>query len=360
MLRGTRSRSGVGGPAPVPDQGALVVAAPDETRSRGDGVDPEPPIKLEKIAALSQPRKAHPGEVAARPDENAAFAVGEQSVFAENVGRKLPVRRVRRRMVAAQHGLRRARSTHDPRRAATSRAPPEPGSGSRPSKRCARGPLRCERRAAPGPSWAIWLRHEKPLATTVRRTASRTARQEHALGAGPRDVVVRALVAPGAGHAAAAGVGRVDARAHAASSSSLLGLEGAGRAPVAVAVQEHAAARAQAAVSRSPPAEELGEVEGLPREPLRVLVVGQQLRQLVAEDRDAARLEPDDRRAAPDLVAQGVEDPLEVAPGEAEEAVVVQRPAAAEAAAGGSVTRKPAPSSSRRRRRRRPRARSGS
>ena len=38
-------------------------------------------------------------------------------------------------------------------------------------------------------------------------------------------------------------------------------------------------------------------MERLPGEPLCVLVVRQQLRQLVAEDRDAARLEPDDRDA---------------------------------------------------------------
>ena len=83
-------------------------------------------------------------------------------------------------------------------------------------------------------------------------------------------------------------------------------------------------------------------MEGLPGEPSRVLVVRQQLRELVAEHRDAARLEPDDRDAVADLVAQRLQDPLEVAPGEPEEAVVVQRPSAAEAGRAEDGRRNPA------------------
>ena len=55
---------------------------------------------------------------------------------------------------------------------------------------------------------------------------------------------------------------------------------------------------------------------------------------LVAEYRDAARLDPDHGDPLPDLVAERVEDPLEVAPCEAEEAVVVEWSAAAEAGGG--------------------------
>ena len=73
-------------------------------------------------------------------------------------------------------------------------------------------------------------------------------------------------------------------------------------------------------------------MERLPGEPLRVLVVRQQLRQLVAEDRDAARLEPDDRDPGADLAAHAFQHTLEVAAGQAEEAVVVERAAAAEVA----------------------------
>ena len=85
-------------------------------------------------------------------------------------------------------------------------------------------------------------------------------------------------------------------------------------------------------------------MKGLPREPSRVLVVRHQLRELVAEYRDAARLNSDHGYPLPDLVAERVENPLEVAPCEAEEAVVVegrpqQRPA------GGTLTWKPAAAS---------------
>ena len=52
--------------------------------------------------------------------------------------------------------------------------------------------------------------------------------------------------------------------------------------------------------------------------------------QLVAEDRDAARLEPDHRRAAFDLAAQDVEDLAQLELRQVEHSVVVQRPSAAE------------------------------
>src|SRR5699024_1340237 len=81
-------------------------------------------------------------------------------------------------------------------------------------------------------------------------------------------------------------------------------------------------------------AEELGEVEALAGEAPGVFIVRHQLQELVPEHGHAARLEPDDRRPRSDLVAESLEDPLEVAAGSREEAVVVERPAAAESGRG--------------------------
>src|SRR5207302_4329619 len=72
--------------------------------------------------------------------------------------------------------------------------------------------------------------------------------------------------------------------------------------------------------------------ERLLAETLRVLVVGPQLQQLVAEDGDAARLDADERDAGADLLPQRGDRALEVTTCEPEEAVVVQRPPAADPA----------------------------
>ena len=58
--------------------------------------------------------------------------------------------------------------------------------------------------------------------------------------------------------------------------------------------------------------------------------IGKRLMQLVAEDRHAARLQPDDRRARLDLGPERVEDLAQQPLGRVEHAEVVERPAAAE------------------------------
>src|SRR5204862_4179163 len=111
----------------------------------------------------------------------------------------------------------------------------------------------------------------------------------------------------------------------------LLGLEPVRRPPVTMTVEEGAARelRRRVAVFAR---EELGEMERLLAEALRVLVVGQHLQQLVAEDGDAARLDADERDACADLLPEGGDRAFEVTACEPEEAVVVQRPSAADAA----------------------------
>src|SRR5439155_19244289 len=83
-------------------------------------------------------------------------------------------------------------------------------------------------------------------------------RQEDALAAGHRDVVVTGLVAPGAGEAAAARVGRFDLGAHLLE-QRLLGADPTGRLVVAVTVQQHPAREGGRLVTLA--LEELAEVE---------------------------------------------------------------------------------------------------
>ena len=80
--------------------------------------------------------------------------------------------------------------------------------------------------------------------------------------------------------------------------------------------------------------EELGEVVALLRQPLGVVVVGEDARELVLEHGQAAGLHADHRRARADLVAQGVQHAVQVALGDVQEPVVVQRSAAAHVALG--------------------------
>ena len=87
--------------------------------------------------------------------------------------------------------------------------------------------------------------------------------------------------------------------------------------------------------------EELREREHLAREPHRILVVRQQVAELVAERRYAARLQPDDRNAGADRLAHRREDPMPAALRAIEESEIVERPATAERR-DGSSTLKPA------------------
>jgi len=112
-----------------------------------------------------------------------------------------------------------------------------------------------------------------------------TLRQQHALAAGHRDVVVSPLVPPGAGHAAAAAVGHLDLDAHRLEQLPVR-VDRARRVLVAVLVQHGLAHERRRLVALL--LEELGQVVRLVREPLRVLVVRPHLQQLVLQDGNAA------------------------------------------------------------------------
>ena len=75
--------------------------------------------------------------------------------------------------------------------------------------------------------------------------------------------------------------------------------------------------------------QELADRLGLTSEPLRVLVIGQHILELIAEYRQAARLQTDQRDPGTDRGTERLYDLNELAFGEIEHAVIVKRPAAA-------------------------------
>src|SRR6478752_7083978 len=143
--------------------------------------------------------------------------------------------------------------------------------------------------------------------------------------------MVVGLEAPRAGEPAAAGLQRLDLDAHLLQQLDL-GIDAAGRLVAAVAPDERLALERRRLDLEA--LEELGEVVRALREPLRVLVVREELPELVLEHGDAARLEPDDRDPLAVPLAQLVEAAPEVALGQVEEAVVVEGPPTADVALG--------------------------
>ena len=137
------------------------------------------------------------------------------------------------------------------------------------------------------------------------------------------------LVAPAAGHAAAAGVELLDLESHLLE-QRLLGVDAARGLVVAVAVEKRLPLQERRLPAVGVLGHELGEVLRLGAEPLRVLVVRPELDELVLEHGRAARLDPDHRRSRPDVVAEVPEHLAEVCLGEVEHPVVVERPAATE------------------------------
>src|SRR5262249_15119625 len=157
--------------------------------------------------------------------------------------------------------------------------------------------------------------------------------EEDALTAGHRDVVVAGLVAERPREPAAAGVQELDLEAE-PSERAHLRVHAKQRLLMAVAVDEgRAAARGSPGQVRRLALEEVRQQEALRREPPRVVAVDE-IRQLVLEDRDAARLEADHGNARLELHGERVEDAAQLAAGEVQHPEVVQRAAAAEPPAG--------------------------
>src|SRR5919204_302304 len=102
------------------------------------------------------------------------------------------------------------------------------------------------------------------------------------------------------------------------------------RAVVAVRVNERLALELGRHPALRLPLEELAEQKRLRTQTLCVLVVREEVAELVPEDGDAARLEPDDRHPLGERRPKLVEYLPERAPRELQHAEVVQRSAAAE------------------------------
>jgi len=155
-------------------------------------------------------------------------------------------------------------------------------------------------------------------------------RQQHLFADFHRHVVVLpGFEAERAGHAAAARIDHLDVKAEIAEDFLRIAqLED--RLLVAMPVDDRLAVEPRQRDVIGFLRQELAQQERLAAQALRILILRKEIGQLVAEDGDAARLEPDDRRAGADVVPQGVEDLAELAPCEAEHAEVVERAAAAE------------------------------
>jgi len=83
----TFDRAVVGDPPAAPDQARLVVAAPDVASLGGHPVHPLASDQGGQAGVRIPARKAHPGVVAARTDEDSPLAVGQQRVLAQYVRR---------------------------------------------------------------------------------------------------------------------------------------------------------------------------------------------------------------------------------------------------------------------------------
>ena len=87
-LTGLDDRVLLGHPAAPPDEASgLVVAAPDVSADRRDGVFASGADQRREDCVVVPPGKAHPREVTARADEDAALAVCEQRVLAQDMWR---------------------------------------------------------------------------------------------------------------------------------------------------------------------------------------------------------------------------------------------------------------------------------
>jgi hypothetical protein len=119
--------------------------------------------------------------------------------------------------------------------------------------------------------------------------------------------VLTGLEAERAGHAAAAGVGVLDLQAELLQ-HLLHAIPWDERLLVAVPVEKSLPTQRRQAVEGAVAHQQLAQQEDLLGEAPGVFVVGEEVDQLVAEDRRAARLQAHHRRAGPDLVPQLVED----------------------------------------------------
>ena len=188
----------------------------------------------------------------------------------------------------------------------------------------------------PGPSWAIWLRQEKPLATSsVAGAASRTAGSRTRSAQARRDVVVRRARSPRR-RPSRSSRSRARRRSRPSLRAGASRRRSPGGAAVAVAVEQDPLSSG-GGVNPSPPCSRNSAkwnvwlASRLASSSLGISLVS-------SSRKTATQLGSSPTTGMPARISSRsvVEDPLEVAAGEAEEAVVVERPAAAEPSAAGA------------------------
>src|SRR5437588_10640107 len=181
------------------------------------------------------------------------------------------------------------------------------------------------------PGLLVDLRSTREAVGDDRRLVVRVAygRKQRVLTASDRDVVMTRFESPRAGKTAATSPHDLDV--HPGGSQQLaIGIDPAGRLLMAVTPEE----RTSVATRRSDPVmlEKLREVIAGRSKTGRSHVLRHQLRQLVLEHRDAARLQTDDRCSGRELYREDLEAAQQVPTRKVKHPVVVERPAAAHAA----------------------------
>ena len=155
--------------------------------------------------------------------------------------------------------------------------------------------------------------------------------EQDALGERLGDFEFVALEAEGAGHAAAAGVEKLDFGAGGREECDFVGHLHDGPV-VAVALDDEGAGAGGGVVERGFADEEFAEEQGVGFEFVGAGVVGEEVGELVAEDGGAAWLEDDDGHAGGEEGLEDGEGVEEVSAGGREQAEVVERAAAADVA----------------------------
>src|SRR3954469_1196450 len=153
--------------------------------------------------------------------------------------------------------------------------------------------------------------------------------EEHLLAHRDRDVVALPLLeAEGAGHAAAAGVEHLQIEPEIAQHLHRV-VHVEDRFLMAMAVEQGLALQLRE-IDRVLLDEEFAEGEDLAAQALGVLIAGEEVEHLIAEDRHAARLQADDRNPLADLLPQRVQDLPELPLSLIEHPIVVERAPATE------------------------------
>jgi len=132
-------------------------------------------------------------------------------------------------------------------------------------------------------------------------------RQEFEFADGDRDIIFVVFEPERPGHAAATGGRGLIVESH-PTQDGLLGAHLQDRLVMAVSVNQRFAFEARKGDKVFVIVEELAQEEGLPREALSALVVGEEVAEFVAEDRHATGLEADDGDAGFDFDGKGVEN----------------------------------------------------